>query len=92
MDTDYLRDKIYPVIKDYATFYASYTEKCNMMNGDVVFGPSVDPEHTPFGWDNSPYDLAWAKHTLKAAIEAAGVLDVDRELVSRWSEALARLP
>jgi hypothetical protein len=92
MDSDYLRDKIYPVIKDYATFYASYTEKCNLMNDQVILGPSVDPEHTSFGWNNSPYDLAWAKYTLKAAIEAANVLDVDKELVNRWSGTYDKLP
>ncbi len=91
-DTVYLKNKIYPVIKDYALFYASFIEKCKLDNGEVVLGPSVDPEHTPFGWDNSPYDLAWAQHTLKAAIQGANDLDIDSDLVDRWSESLAKLP
>ena len=91
-DENYLREKIYPVIKDYATFYASFIEKCKIVNGKVVFGPSVDPEHTAFGWDNSPYDLGWARHTLKAAIQAANVLHVDDGLVKRWTDGLDKLP
>ncbi|MDB4582018.1 hypothetical protein N9164_02580 [Draconibacterium sp.] len=91
-DKQYLKNKIYPVIKDYALFYASFMEKCKLDNGKVVFGPSVDPEHTAFGWDNSPYDIAWAQHTLKAAIQGANDLGVDQDLVKRWSESLIKLP
>jgi hypothetical protein len=88
----YLREKIYPIIRDYADFYASFIEKCKPVNGKIVFGPSVDPEHTAFGWDNSPYDLAWSKHTLKAAIQAAKVLGVDSDKAKRWSNSLNKLP
>jgi hypothetical protein len=91
-DTLYLKDKIYPILRDYALFYTSFIEKCKLSNGKVLFGPSVDPEHTPFGWDNSPYDLAWAQHTLKAAIQAAKDLAVDTDLVKRWSNSLSKLP
>jgi hypothetical protein len=91
-DKLYLKDKIYPVIKDYALFYASFIEKCKQVNGKVILGPSVDPEHTPFGWDNSPYDLAWAQHTLKAAIQGANDLGVDSDLVIRWTKSLDKLP
>lgn len=91
-DTAYLADKIYPIIKDYALFYASFIETCKLDDGKVVFGPSVDPEHTPFGWDNSPYDIAWAQHTLKAAIQGANDLGVDAGLVTRWSRCLKKMP
>lgn len=91
-DITFLREKIYPIIRDYADFYASFIEKCKSDNGKVVFGPSVDPEHTAFGWDNSPYDLAWAKHTLKAAIQGANVLGIDSIKVKRWTNSLHQLP
>ena len=91
-DKTYLKEKVYPVIKDYASFYASFIEKCRMNNGKVVFGPSVDPEHTDFGWDNSPYEIGWAQHTLKAAIQGAKDLGVDADLVKRWSKSLSKLP
>jgi hypothetical protein len=52
----------------------------------------VDPEHTAFGINNSPYDLAWARHTLRAAIQAATDLGVDGELVTRWTRTLDILP
>ncbi len=91
-DTVYMKEKIYPVIKDYADFYASFIGKCREVNGKVIFGPSVDPEHTPFGWDNSPYDLAWARHTLNAAIQGATDLGIDTGRIRTWSESLLKLP
>ena len=91
-DTTYFKEKIYPVIKDYAVFYASFIEKCKSDNGKVVLGPSVDPEHTEFGWNNSPYDLAWSQHTLKAAIQGANDLGIDSDLVKSWSNSLSKLP
>jgi hypothetical protein len=91
-DKNYLKEKVYPVIKDYAVFYAAFIEKCKLNNGKVVFGPSVDPEHTEFGWDNSPYDICWAQHTLNAAIQGATDLGVDADLVKRWSNSLSKLP
>jgi len=92
-DVRYLKDRIYPVIKEYALFYSSFIEQCKLDNNyKAVFGPSVDPEHTEFGWDNSPYDLAWAKHTLKAAIKGANDLEVDTDLVKRWTSSLNKLP
>lgn len=91
-DKTYLKEKVYPVIKDYAIFYSSFIEKCKTDNGKAVFGPSVDPEHTEFGWDNSPYDIGWAQHTLKSAIQGAKDLGIDDELVKRWSNSLNKLP
>ncbi len=91
-DKIYLKDKIYPMIRDVALFYASFAEKCKMVDGKVVFGPSMDPEHTAFGINNSPYDLAWARNTLRAAIQAATDLGVDAELVKRWHQTLDKLP
>jgi hypothetical protein len=91
-DKAYLKDKVYPFLKDAALFYASFADKCRMVDGKVVFGPGVDPEHTGFGIDNSPYDLAWARHTLRAAIQGATDLGVDKETVSRWTQTLDKLP
>ncbi len=87
-----LKDKIYPFLRDVALFYTSFADKCQVKDGKVVFGPSVDPEHTPFGYDNSPYDLAWARHTLRSAIQAATDLAVDEDLVLRWQQTLDKLP
>jgi hypothetical protein len=91
-DKTYLKEKVYPAIKEYAIFYASFIEKCRLVNGKAVLGPSVDPEHTEYGWDNSPYDIAWVQHTLKAAIQGAKDLGVDADLVTRWSNSLSRVP
>jgi hypothetical protein len=91
-DAAYLRHRLYPLLKDYATFYAHFIEQCREDDGVVALGPSVDQEHGGFGRDNSPYDLAWAKSTLKHAIRSAEILDTDPALRTRWSDALAKLP
>ncbi|MHC4544457.1 MAG: glycosyl hydrolase family 95 catalytic domain-containing protein [Planctomycetota bacterium] len=91
-DPAYLKNKLFPLLKDYATFYAHFIEQCRENKGVVAFGPSVDQEHGGFGRDNSPYDLAWAKSTLNHAIESAEILDTDPSLRTRWSNALAKLP
>ena len=91
-DPVYLRDKLFPLLKDYATFYAHFIEQCREEEGIVAFGPSVDQEHGGFGRDNSPYDLAWAKSTLSRAIDAAERLDTAPALRARWSRALSKLP
>lgn len=91
-DTAYLSAKLYPVIRDYALFYASFIEKCRMAGSVVDLGPSYDPENSPFGIDNSPYDIAYARYTLDAAVKAANVLGRDASLVTRLTAARAKLP
>jgi hypothetical protein len=92
-DTSYLSQKIYPVLKDYATFYASFMEKCQVDGtSKTIFGPSYDPEHGSWGIDNSPFDIAYAKYCMTAAVKAATILGRDATLVQRWNTNLAKLP
>jgi hypothetical protein len=92
-DRGYLAEKIYPVIRETALFYCSFAEKCpREPNGKVKFGPSYSPEHGAFGVANVPFDLAYARYTLRAAIAAAAELGTDRELAARFRQTLDRLP
>lgn len=87
-DRKYLAEQLFPAIRETALFYCSFMEKCQPGR----FGPSYSPEHGGFGVDNVPFDLAYARYSLKAGIAAAEELGRDQELVSRFRNALNRLP
>ena len=92
-DRAYLETRIYPVLKEAALFYCSFTEKCPRdADGKARLGPSYSPEHGGFGVSNVPFDIAYAQFTLKAAITAAGELGRDQELAARFRKALELLP
>ena len=92
-DRPYLKAKIYPVLKEAALFFSSFAEKCpRRADGKVKLGPSYSPEHGAFGVADVPFDLAYARFTLKAAITAAGELDCDAELAARFRKTLELLP
>ncbi len=93
-----LLEKIYPMVRDVAQFYAGFIEGCEpAAGGKVRLGPSVSPEH--WGWAKDlarnydcAFDIAMAQYTLEAAIEGATTLGRDAELVRRWRAAIAKLP
>lgn len=92
-DRQYLKDKIYPVIREAALFFCSFAEKCPRdADGKVIFGPSYSPEHGDFGVHNVPYDLAYARFSLGAGIAAAEELGCDPELIVRFRKAIEILP
>lgn len=92
-DPKYLEQAIYPVIREVALFYCSLAEKCPRdAQGKARLGPSYSPEHGKFGVVNVPFDLAYARYTLTAAVTAAGQLGRDAELVERFRNAIELLP
>jgi len=93
-DPDLLETSVYPVLKEVALFYAEFADKCstNGTTGKIRFGPTYSPEHWNLGRDDGTCDIAFARMTLKAAIESAGLLGVDAALVTRWQETLAKIP
>ncbi len=92
-DRQQLVEKVYPVIREAALFYCSFAEKCPRDgDGKAKFGPSYSPEHDHFGVDNVPFDLAYARHSLKAGIAAAQQLGRDPELLPRFRNAMGLLP
>jgi hypothetical protein len=92
-DREYLETKIWPVMREAALFFASFAEKCPRDGaGKAVYGPSYSPEHGGFGVSNVPFDLAYARFTLGAAIRAAGELGENPDLAKRLRAALDILP
>lgn len=92
-DRQRLEKDLYPVIRAVALFYASLAEKCPRdAAGHARFGPSYSPEHGKLGVANVPFDLAYARCMLNAAISAAGELGCDADLAARFGKALALLP
>jgi len=83
-DVTYMKEKIYPFLKETATFYVSFMDKCGKdADGKVLLGPSFSPEHPPMGIFNCPFDIAYVHYTFDALIEAASVLKVDEDLAER---------
>ncbi len=97
-ERDYLERIAYPAVRDVATFYAEFIERCRRAgDGKVVLAPSYSPEHWSLTPDfkrnrNSTFCIAYARFTLKAAIEGAAALGCDEPLARRWQAALELLP
>ncbi len=81
-------EKVYPLFRDGADFYASILD----LSPDGDIGPSYSPEHGPFGTLNNPADIAYFRFLLGTAAEAAETLGRDPASVKRWKSALARVP
>jgi hypothetical protein len=92
-DLPYLRDKIYPIIRESARFYVSFMEKCRLdKNGKVRLGPSYSPEHGEVGIYNCPFDIAYIRYTFDALIEASSELNADPGLAAKCKEFRLLLP
>ncbi|MCX6877394.1 MAG: hypothetical protein NTW21_26830 [Verrucomicrobia bacterium] len=97
-DRRFLEKTAYPAVKEAALFYASFLEACDKRpDGKARFGPTVVPELN--GWQpdlsrnyDSTADIAYARWSLKTAIEGAEVLRQDAPLVERFHHALCLLP
>ena len=92
-DTEYMRTKIYPFLKEVATFYVSFMEKCGKdERGRILLGPSYSPEHGPMGIFNCPFDITYVHYTFNALIQASAVLKQDHELAEKCRALKALLP
>lgn len=95
-DVEYMEEKIYPFLREVATFYISFMDKCKKDDkGKILLGPSFSPEHPPMGIFNCPFDIAYVHYAFDAMIEAATELKVDGELVKqcrKYKKLLAGYP
>jgi len=80
-DTDYLREKIYPIMREAAVFFDQYLTRDN--DGYLVSAPSFSPEHGPNTAGNT-YEHALIWQLYEDTITAAELLDVDSGLVDIW--------
>ena len=87
-DVDYMRENIYPMLKEEAIFYDKTLVKDG--EGKLVSAPSYSPETGPRTAGNT-YEQTLTWQLYQDAITAAEVLGVDEELVATWKSNQANL-
>ncbi|MFC5529094.1 glycosyl hydrolase family 95 catalytic domain-containing protein [Cohnella yongneupensis] len=98
-DTTFLRDHLYPLLKEMGYFYEDFLTKTDS-NGKYIFAGSVSPENQPSNLavslvNNSTFDIAGAKFALTTLIQAANTLGLDQgagQGVEKWTNILNKLP
>lgn len=88
-DTVLLREKIYPLLKEFAAFYLALSEKG--ADGRYHFDRMIPPEIFSVTIDES--SAVSMLHTcLVTLVEASETLGVDADLRKRWRDVLAHYP
>jgi len=98
-DTNFLREQLYPLLKDMGCFYEDFL-KYTDTNGNYVFAGSISPENQPANVrvslvNNSAFDVSGARFCLSALIQTCGILAVDQgpgEGLERWRGIFHKLP
>ncbi len=98
-DTNFLRNDLYPLLKDMGFFYEDFLTKTDA-NGNYILAGSVSPENQPSNLrvsllNNSTFDISGAKFCLTALIETCNTLGLDQgagQGVEKWSNLLKKLP
>lgn len=88
-DIEYLRENIYPMMKEQAKFWQSFLIWSEEQQRMVV-SPSISPEQGPTT-QGTTYDQSLVWQLLKETIEAAEVLDVDEDLRKDWEKLQKQL-
>jgi len=89
-DIHELRERIYPFLKEILTFYQSIMQKGT--DGRYRLWPANAVELEVMDCANPVQTICMLKVCLKTAIEAADILNVDKELRYGWQEFLDNLP
>ena len=87
-DTAYLRDNIYPMMKEEAKLYDQMLVRGK--DGKLVSSPAFSPEHGPVTNGNT-YEQSLIWQLYEDTIKAAEVLGTDGDLVARWKANQADL-
>ena len=88
-DRELLRTEIYPLLREFVTFYLSIMHKG--ADGLYHLEPTVPPEIFRFTEDSTSA-IAMLKTCLETAVEGSEVLGVDAADRARWREVLAHYP
>lgn len=88
-DVDYLREKIYPMMKEQAKFWQQFLIWSEEQQRMVV-SPSISPEQGPTA-QGTTYDQSLVWQLLKETIEASEILDADEDLREEWKELKGQL-
>jgi hypothetical protein len=84
-------DRVYPLIRDFGTFYCSLLEKCPLVDGKRKMGPSYFPELGKYDEFNVCYDISYVTAGLRIAREAA-TLKNDAALLKRIGAVIDQVP
>lgn len=87
-DIDLLKSKIYPIMKEEATFYQQILTKDS--DGKLVSSPSFSPEQGPRTNGNT-YEQTLVWQLFSDTITAAKTVGESPELISSWEKVLADL-
>jgi len=98
-DTEFLRNRLYPLLKDMGYFYEDFLTKTDR-NGKYIFAGSVSPENQPPNLhislvNNSNFDISGAKFVLTSLIQTCNTLGLDQGPgggVEKWTQILNKLP
>lgn len=88
-DKEFLRNEIYPMLKEEATLYKQILRE-DPETGRLVTVPAYSPEQGPYTAGNT-YEQSLIWQLYKDSIEAAEALDVDQDLVKEWKDIQSKL-
>jgi hypothetical protein len=88
-DEAFLKNTVYPLTRELATFYAQYVTR--EADGFYHVLPTVSSEHHGLGYEysvnkDSASALSFIKWTLRSAADAAEILGVDESQATKWRE------
>ena len=92
---DYLKEHIYPFMKESAWFYEDFLIMGD--DGKYVFTPSYSPENTPSNTNaqavvDATMDVMIAKELLRNCIEAGELLGEEKTQLKKWEKMLKLMP
>ena len=82
-------------MKEALLFYEDFWQESK--DGKYIFNPSYSPENNPANSTsqaaiNATMDVMIAKQLLRNCIEAADILQIDKDKVKRWKTLLSKMP
>lgn len=89
-DTDFLKEKAYPLYCGILEFYEQYLDYDPSLGKYSIF-PDISPEQGPLTRD-SAITVSCLKKLLVCAIEAGGVLGENPEKIGKWEDIYGKLP
>lgn len=98
LDTDFLKDKAYPILKDAALFFLDYMTEDE--NGELLTGPSLSPENTYRTKDGRfgticmapAMDVQIVRELYNVVVKSCDVLGIDDEFKKEIISAREKLP
>ncbi len=88
-DVEYLRDRVYPMMRELAVFWSEYLWYSPYQDRLVV-APSISAEQGPTV-NGATYDQSFVWQHFENTIQAAEILGVDADMIGEWREKQSKL-